>query len=111
MVQRAYAPPSPHLYNPRNLSKGKKTLFGCKSAPLEVKFPKEQQNKARSMEIGLEQKTDETPTHAPTKNRLLAVAGDEERDDSLSKNWGIFDVLNEVLIVVESLLILMHVCD
>nr|XP_015839691.1 PREDICTED: arrestin homolog isoform X2 [Tribolium castaneum] len=77
VVQRAYAPPSPHLYNPRHLSRSqnKKTLFGCKSAPLDVKFPKEQQNKARSMETGLEQnRIEETPTHTPPSRTNLQVS-------------------------------------
>lgn len=79
VVQRAYAPPSPHLYNPSNLSRSqnKKTLFGCKSAPLDVKFPKEQQNKARSMEMGLEQNK-ETPTHTTNLDSIEYKNGKNE---------------------------------
>lgn len=70
VVQRAFAPPSPYLYNPggkcttittsatKERHKHKITLFGCKSAPLESKTLKQSpNNKSRSVEVGLEMNT------------------------------------------------------
>lgn len=69
VVQRAFAPPSPYLYNPggkcttitssvKERHKHKITLFGCKSAPLESKTLKQSpNNKSRSVEVGLEVNT------------------------------------------------------
>lgn len=77
VVQRAFAPPSPHLYNPggtngttKDRNKHKITLFGCKSAPLESKsLTQSPQTKSRSVEVGLEM--------SRTKGRQIPAADNE----------------------------------